>query len=118
VIQATWILESPFRLWLFAFSVTQAVEVPIYCLAHRPPNRVAKAFGASAITHPIVWLVFPLIAHASYWAAAAIAEVCVVAVEALYTKAFGVRRAWAWSLFANVASCAIGFGVYRALGWM
>jgi len=118
VIHAEWILASPARLWLFAFAITQAVEVPIYFAAHRAPMRAAKAFGASAITHPVVWLVFPLLAQASYWRAVAVAEIGVVAVEALYTRAFGVRRAWAWALGANAASCAVGYAIYAALGWV
>jgi hypothetical protein len=113
-----WILASPIALWLFAFSITQAVEVPIYWLAHRAPMRFPKAFGASLLTHPILWLLFPLFAKPSYWTAAVFAELAVVVVEALYTRAFGVRRAWAWSLGANTASCVVRFSLYRALGWM
>jgi len=109
---------SPFRLWLFAFTVTQVVEAPIYRLALAPPHRLAKALGASALTHPVLWLVFPLFESSSYATSAAVAEACVVAVEALYLTALGVRRPWAWSLLANAASCGVGFAVYRALGWM
>ncbi len=115
---ASSLLASPVALWLFAFSITQAVEVPIYWIAHRAPLRVVKAFGASAITHPVLWLVFPLFMEPSYWRAAALAELGVVVVEAFYTRAFAVRHAWAWSLGANAASCAVGFAIYRALGWI
>src|SRR5262249_35014609 len=55
--------------WIYAFLFTQAVEVPIYVFALRggpetPPQRalakrVLIAFGASALTHPIVWFVIP-----------------------------------------------------------
>lgn len=49
------------RAWFWAFVFTQAVEVPIYVavlgLRRRVPRGrlLALAFGASALTHPILW---------------------------------------------------------------
>ena len=98
--------------WAAAFLFTQVVETPIYAYALReriktPLGRVAAGFGASAITHPIVWFVIPhLIAH-PYLAAMAVAETFAVVVEALYVRAFGLRHAFWWSLGANAASVAL-----------
>ena len=44
--------------WLFAFAFTQAVECPIYVCVFRV--RLAVAFGASTITHPLRVLRLPL----------------------------------------------------------
>ncbi len=43
--------------WAPAFALTQLIEVPIYRRTLRCPAEVA--FAASAITHPIVWFLFP-----------------------------------------------------------
>lgn len=95
--------------WLCWFLFTQIVEIPIYSWPLR--GRVAVAFGASAITHPVVWFVFPRLIHA--WLPMAIcAELFAVAVEALWLRAFGVKRALLWSLVANSASFGLGM-----LGW-
>ena len=48
--------------WWQAFLLTQLVEIPIYLYAGRSlprMNRIALAFGASAVTHPFVWFAFP-----------------------------------------------------------
>ena len=113
--------------WLAAFVFTQAIEVPIYALAQRaihPSNdgvaspatgasvwawRLALAFGASALTHPIVWFVLPPTAQwLGYWGYVALAEAFAVLAEAAYFRALGVPRALAWSLGANAASAGLG----------
>jgi hypothetical protein len=114
--------ESPFLAWLAAFAFTQLVEVPIYAPAFRT-KRVLKAFGASAITHPVVWWVIPRLwpdAWGGYWGTVVVAETFAVVVEAAYLVVLGVRPRWAvpWSLAANGASCGLGFFVYWCLGWM
>lgn len=93
--------------WLVAFVFTQLVEVPIYAVALR--TRIVTAFGASAITHPIVWFViFPFV-PLPYLGLIVLAESFAVVVEAIY---FGWlvrrRRAWLWSLVANAASFGTG----------
>ncbi len=111
--------------WLLAFAFTQAVEVPIYMRALR--GRPAVAFGASAITHPVVWFVIPRVWVRLYLAMIAVrsdliirsptaryvcmvllAETFAVLVEAIYLRAWGLRRALAWSLAANAASLTLG----------
>ena len=108
--------------WLAAFVFTQIVEVPIYLVAlarvPRPASRLRDifvAFGASTLTHPLLWLLFPknLSPHA-YYATTAIAEVIVVLVEAAWLRLFGVRRAIVWSIVANGASFGLGT-ISRAL---
>lgn len=111
--------------WLEAFLFTQAVEIPIWVYALRRAARreVAEerptllaafliAFGASAVTHPIVWFGFrhltPLI---GYWPMVACAETFAVVVEAIYMRGEGMRRAYVWSLVANGASFGLGIAI-------
>src|SRR5689334_18085550 len=88
--------------WLSGFAFTQIVEVPIYVAAmrrtpsddhpllRRLPVQIALAFGASLVTHPIVWFVIPRIRFDSYGQMVACAESFAVAVEALYFYALYV----------------------------
>src|SRR5262249_7561235 len=89
---AAYVTDS-FAAWLSAFAFTQAVEVPIYIFGlgidgaedATVARRAAIGFGASALTHPIVWFVIPgLLPWASYWSMVAVAETFAVLVEALY----------------------------------
>ena len=110
--------------WLAAFVFTQAVEVPIYVALMRrahgrgaaPPRRlflqIVLAFGASMLTHPIVWFVIPLIEYHSYWTMVARAESFAVIAEGVYfysLGAFTLPRAMMFSLLANAASAGLGF---------
>lgn len=107
--------------WLSAFALTQLVETPIYmrALAHRTslPERALLAFGASALTHPIVFWIFPRLFALDYWAGVAAAELFAVAVEALYLSRLGVERSVLWSLMANGASVVAGLSSRAAFGW-
>lgn len=112
--------------WFWAFVCTQIIEMPIYRFAlariATPPKRAwLVAFGASALTHPIVWLVFPRLFHRwieaddrGYWWMIAAAEAFAVIVEALWLRWFGLRRALVWSIVANGASFGLG-SLTRAL---
>jgi hypothetical protein len=102
------------RAWLAAFLFTQIVEVPIYVRAL--PCGPLAAFGASAITHPVVWFGFFSPRFAAPYAARAIAaELFAWLVEAAY---FGLllrkRRALLWSFVANASSLGLAL-VSRAL---
>lgn len=93
--------------WLTAFVFTQLVEIPIYAVALRV--RLPAAFGASAITHPIVWFViFPFV-PLPYLGSIVLAESFAVVVEAIYFR-FLLRRpgVWVWALAANGASFGTG----------
>jgi hypothetical protein len=114
--------------WVWAFLLTQTVEVPIYLralLSREDPERAFErwqgallvAFAASAITHPIVWFVMPRLVSSSYVLMVAIAEAFAVLVEAAWLRGFGLRRALWWALFANAASVLVGLGLRRAFGW-
>ncbi|UQA62699.1 hypothetical protein [Polyangium aurulentum] len=110
--------------WLWAFLFTQAVEMPIYMLGLRV--RPIEAFGASALTHPIVWFVIPplferiylalLAPHPSlrlaqgprYWTMVVIAEAFAIGAEALYMRAIGREKTLRWSFAANLASVTLG----------
>jgi hypothetical protein len=107
--------------WLAAFVFTQIVEVPIYLWAiARSKSRsfrpfdLAIAFGASAITHPILWLALSGVSSRTWVAATTIAEIVVVLVEALWLRLFAVKRALVWSFVANAASLGLGL-LSRAL---
>ncbi len=94
--------------WLGAFALTQLVEVPLYRGLGKVP--VALAFSLSAITHPVVWLVF----FSPRWVAPhearlLCAEVFAVLVEAaLLARPLGGRRALLLAALANAASVAVG----------
>jgi hypothetical protein len=105
--------------WLSAFGFTQAVEVPIYLWAMRRMTLRFKpliAFGASAITHPVVWFVIPGLFR-SYVMMAVAAETFAVTIEALYFRAFFVPYAVWLSLGANAASVGLGLGSRAIFGW-
>jgi Na+/melibiose symporter-like transporter len=104
--------------WALAFIFTQLAECPIYyeAMGDKPASRAARmalAFGASAITHPVVWFVFPWIwselgRPGGYWSMVVAAETFAVVVEAAYLWAFGLRRALPWALTANATSLSLG----------
>jgi hypothetical protein len=99
--------------WLHAFLLTEAIEGPIYLVLarHLPwPRRLALAFGASAITHPLVWLLV-LSGWAPYEVLVLTAELFAIATEAWYARRLGVQRAWETSLVANLASFLLGLAL-------
>jgi hypothetical protein len=113
--------------WLAAFALTEIVEVPIYwrALARSPETRVqppavrfAIAFGASLLTHPFVWFVFPrLHLGLTYIERSLLSELFAWGFETLWFRFFGLERAWLWSLAANSASVAVGLSIRALCGW-
>ena len=118
--------------WLRAFVLTQIVEMGIYVQASPPSRplreRLAIAFGASGITHPLVWFVIvdamSLVVQTSddragRWIGIAVAEAFAFLAEALWLGLFGVRpsHALGWSLAANGVSFLIGLFLYRCMAW-
>jgi len=113
--------------WLLAFTMTQVTEMGIYANAPGGPprplrERLSIAFGASAVTHPIVWFVIaPLCARLGlgWWTGVTIAEVFAFAAEGLWLMGFGHRAlpAFGTSLVANALSFTLGLFCYEALGW-
>lgn len=96
-----------FQAWLVAFTFTQMVEVPIYATGLR--IGLLPAFGASAITHPILWfLLFPHV-NISYLSRIVIGEAFALLIEAAYFAfIFRRKRALLWSALANAASFSTG----------
>jgi hypothetical protein len=102
---------------MVAFVFTQIVEVPIY----RRGLDVAfwAAFGASAITHPLVWIFMGSGVWRAPWRyQVLVAESFAWLVEAGYFRfAFGRRRTLLWSLVANGASYGMGLLARTLFGW-
>ena len=107
--------------WLSAFLITQIVEMPVYAYALRTrpwPKRLAIGFGASAITHPIVFFTAPwLIESMGYGGYVAIAEGFAIAAEAFYLRLWKLPNALLWSLGANAASWGTGRLLRLVFSW-
>ncbi|HVK63939.1 MAG TPA: hypothetical protein VM694_05680 [Polyangium sp.] len=119
--------------WFWAFVFTQVVEIPIYVYGFRV--RVYEAFGASALTHPIVWFVIPTLwerfylavfaPHPSlwisqtprYWIMVVIAETFAVTAEAGYFRFIGKKKTLGWAFAANMASVTLGFASRALFDW-
>jgi hypothetical protein len=104
--------------WLAAFLFTQVVEVqvPIYGYALR--GRALVAFGASALTHPIVWFVIPRVWHGGgYLGLVAVSEAFAILAEAFYMKKAGLAHPLRWSIAANLASSSLGLTSRFLFGW-
>ena len=79
-----------FQTWFWAFLFTQLVEVPIYAVGLRVS--LLAAFGASAITHPLLWFViFPYL-HLPYVWLIVVGEGFAWLVEAVYLALVCRRR--------------------------
>jgi hypothetical protein len=102
--------------WFVAFFFTQVFELPVYWWATKS---LRIGFFASAITHPIVWFVFPLLMSVGleYWPMVVLAELFAVLVEAAWLHFNKVPRALAWSLAANLFSVTCGFVMRELLGF-
>jgi hypothetical protein len=115
--------------WLLAFLFTQAVEVPIYMRGLRA--RAFEAFGATALTHPIVWFVIPEVWDWFYRTALismqlrpmtryvimiVIAETFAVVAEALYFRFLGLEKPWRWAFIANMSSVGLGLASRAIFG--
>jgi hypothetical protein len=112
--------------WLSAFALTQAVEMPLYVRALRegqPPTidrlpvALALAFGASAITHPVVWFVMPALIPGEWLTMVLVAELFAITTEAVWLRAFQLPRALAWAAFANAASVLVGIISRQLFDW-
>ena len=102
--------------WFLAFFFTQLFEMPIYWRASRS---LRVAFFASAITHPIVWFVFPLLMRVgvAYEPMIVLAEAFAIAVESWWLRWNGVKRPFLWSLAANLFSVTCGFAMRELVGF-
>ncbi|MCA9514594.1 MAG: hypothetical protein KC635_06620 [Myxococcales bacterium] len=108
-------------LWLEAFVLTCAIEIPIYALVLRRalPSlewRLLLAFGVQVATHPALWFVVPQWRPYGTWVL--VMELCVFSVEALLvaaalrfrpTLARALGIAALASFAANLTSTLVGF---------
>ena len=101
------LLES----WPVAFCLTQLVEVPIYLFAARrlPAwKRWVFAFGASAITHPLLWFLLPW-KDGDWQTFFLLGESAVMMIEATWAALFRIANPMTWSVLANGSSILAGF---------
>jgi hypothetical protein len=99
--------------WLAAFLLTQAIEVPVYLIAAGPcplVHRAVYAFGASCITHPIIWFCLPW-ETTSYVPLLIIAESFAIGIEGTWGAIWRIPRPWLASLFANLLSLGLGSAI-------
>lgn len=106
--------------WKLAFVWTQAIELPVYFFLLRRQFRswfapVALSLFVNAVTHPLLWFVFPVFDPYPLWLA--VAETSVTLTEALLVAAAlrfrANRRALVAAVCANAISTAIGFLLWR-----
>ncbi|MFZ2279489.1 MAG: hypothetical protein WAW39_16965 [Prosthecobacter sp.] len=96
--------------WSGAFLLTQLIELPIYLRSARSLpalQRMAYAFGASTITHPVIWFCLPW-EGAPYVALLIAAECFAIGAEGAWGGCWRVPRPWRASLLANAASLTAG----------
>jgi hypothetical protein len=107
-------------LWLRAFVFTQIIEAPIY----RRALGVSwgRALAPTAITHPIVWFVFPLLRRVGvdYVSMVILAELFAWLVEAAFLAKtqprVPMKKALLVSLAANAASVLLGLACRALFG--
>ncbi len=94
--------------WFAAFVLTQAIEIPVYQRTLHPG--FWASFGASAITHPIVWLFLSSHVWNAPWSVQVTAvELFAWCVEAAYFRfGLGSPRSLFWTLVANGLSFTVG----------
>ncbi len=102
--------------WAAAFAFTQMAEIPIY--RHGLRSSFLRSFGASAITHPIVWYVVVESGWRAPWLLrTGLGEAFAISVEAAYFGlSFGWKKGLLWSAIANGASFAVGLVGYALFG--
>ena len=106
--------------WIMAFSITQVVEITVGSLFWKDEDISTKRkcltiFGASLITHPMVWFVFPNIQHEggfSYEEYLLMAEGYAYSVEAFYYYVVKVKRPILLSIATNTCSFLLGLLIY------
>ena len=102
--------------WLVAFFFTQLFEMPIFWKAS---GSLRVAFFASAMTHPIVWFVFPMVMDhgVGYWPMVVLAEMFAVLGEAGWLRFNGVPLPLLWSFVANLFSVGCGLALREVAGF-
>ena len=106
--------------WFRAFLLTAVIEVPlVVALTSSGGQPIRKRVGVAllgqAMTHPLVWFLFPFLPGMSRFTTLTLSELWAwlgeAALYALTRLAPSRLRAIAIAAFANAASLAIGFVV-------
>jgi hypothetical protein len=110
---------DPFWEWARAYGLTQLIEVPLYLYAARKlpaARRWLYALGASTLTHPVLWFLFPWpeapATMRDYIPVFVSGEGFVIIAEAYWGWLLRVPRPLKWSILANGASILAGFAMY------
>ena len=109
--------------WPFAFAITELIEVSIGWIIWRE-NSISKKrkfailFGASLLTHPVVWFVLPFFMFEtySYEKYLIVAESFAFIAEATYYYCLHVQRPILLSLVANMCSFLTGIWYHGCIG--
>jgi hypothetical protein len=119
------------KMWVYIFSLTCLLELPIYVgllrRVVRLPWGLLLCLVLNLLTHPLVWFVLPnLLENQVHYVL--VAEAFAVVTEGL--ALLGIARwrrweGWPWlslfgvAFFANAFSAAVGeIGGYHLLGWL
>ncbi len=102
------------RAWFIAFCVTVTLELPVVTwLARRAEprrsRRIAVAFLGNALSHPVVWFLFPALGL-TWGATAAIAETWAWLLEAALYRYTLSTMAWPAALGTSLAANSLSFG--------
>ena len=112
------------QLWLTAFLLTQLLESPLYYralsraevlgrgpeehgLSYPRSRRLLLALTPSALTHPLLWMVWPALLRPfelPWYIHTLLGEGVVWGTEGLLLWALGVPYPWRWSAAANLLS--------------
>ena len=107
--------------WIVAFSLTQMIEITVGLLIWRKEKgslsrKIGILFGASALTHPLVWFVFPKMSAEwglTYPEYLLMAEAYAYCVEAFYYFSLRISRPILLSTVTNSCSFLTGLFVHE-----
>ena len=112
-------MTAYFALWRVMFLLALILELPVVVFAAPRDRRTRVVLGAllgNAITHPMLWFVWPRILSGTPMLVAG--ETCAVVVEALTMHLVGGidrRRAFVISFAANFYSWGVGEVINRVV---
>ena len=104
--------------WVSAFLITQIIETPIY--AHAIGKRRgcwAMAFAASALSHPLIFIIVPELFDGTWWRYVVLAEGIAILMETIWLRWLGIDRPLKWALLANISSLSLGLLSRWIWGW-
>ena len=107
--------------WIVAFTLTQMIEITVGLLLWRDQKvslirKIGILFGASLLTHPLVWFVFPDMSAEwglSYTEYLLMAETYAYGLEAFYYFSLRVSRPIMLSTVTNSFSFLTGVFVHE-----